>query len=113
MNPCMNAGGPGFGIASVTVTISAASAQPLLRTAIVLSSLSSTRSRTGVPTVAGTVESHYLPLTAEQYAGAMAQFEIESRYPPVTAERYAGVRRGPRSIDERRTVSPACRPLGE
>jgi transketolase len=49
----------------------------------------------GVPNVAGTVESHYLPLTAEQYAGAMAQFEMESRYPPVTAERYAGAMAGP------------------
>jgi transketolase len=29
----------------------------------------------GLPDVAGTVESHYLPLTAEQYAGAMAAFE--------------------------------------
>jgi transketolase len=29
----------------------------------------------GVPDVANTVESHYLPLTAEQYAGAMAEFE--------------------------------------
>jgi transketolase len=29
----------------------------------------------GVPDVADTVESHYLPLTAEQYAGAMAEFE--------------------------------------
>jgi transketolase len=29
----------------------------------------------GVSDVAGTVESHYLPLTAEQYAGAMAEFE--------------------------------------
>ena len=49
----------------------------------------------GVPDVAGTVESHYLPLTAEQYAGAMAQFEMESRYLPVTAERYAGAMAGP------------------
>jgi transketolase len=29
----------------------------------------------GLPDLADTVESHYLPLTAEQYAGAMAGFE--------------------------------------
>ncbi len=31
----------------------------------------------GVPEVADTVESHYLPLTPEQYAGAMAEFETD------------------------------------
>jgi transketolase len=49
----------------------------------------------GVPHVADTVESHYLPLTAEQYAGAMAQFEKESRYLPLTADEYAGAIAGP------------------
>lgn len=38
--------------------------------------LSTTKGR-GVPDVAGTVESHYLPLTAEQYAGAMAGLETD------------------------------------
>ena len=54
----------------------------------------------GVPHVAGTVESHYLPLTAEQYAGAMAQFEKESRTLPLMAEEYAGAMAGPGSINE-------------
>jgi hypothetical protein len=35
------------------------------------------------------MESHYLPLTAEQYAGAMAQLDKESRRPPLMAEQYA------------------------
>jgi transketolase len=43
----------------------------------------------GIPHFANTMESHYLPLTAEQHAGAMAQFEIESRHPPLRAEEYA------------------------
>ncbi len=44
----------------------------------------------GVPDVADTVESHYLPLTAKQYADAIAQFEIEGHYRPLTAEQFAG-----------------------
>ena len=53
----------------------------------------------GVPHFADAMESHYLPLTAEQYAGAMAQFETESRYLPLTAEEYAGAMAGP-EIDQ-------------
>src|SRR5579871_3347201 len=48
----------------------------------------------GVPHFANTMESHYLPLTAEQYAGAMAQFEIESRHSPARVEEYAGAMAG-------------------
>jgi hypothetical protein len=40
------------------------------------------------------MESHYLPLTAEQYAGAMAQFELESRSPAMTTEQYADATAG-------------------
>ena len=43
----------------------------------------------GIPHFANTMESHYLPLTAEQYAGAMAQLDKESRHPPVMAEQHA------------------------
>jgi transketolase len=43
----------------------------------------------GIPHFAGAMESHYLPLTAEQYAGAMAQLDKESRRPPLMAEQYA------------------------
>ena len=48
----------------------------------------------GVPHFAGAMESHYLPLTAEQYAGAMAQFEMESRSLPLTNDEYAGAMAG-------------------
>jgi transketolase len=44
----------------------------------------------GVPHFAGAMESHYLPLTAEQYAGAMAQLDMESRSLPLTTDEYAG-----------------------
>jgi transketolase len=43
----------------------------------------------GIPHFADTMESHYLPLTAEQYAGAIAQFEKEGRYTPLKAAQYA------------------------
>ena len=49
----------------------------------------------GVPHFADTMESHYLPLTAEQYAGAMAQFEMEDRSPALVTEDYAGAMAGP------------------
>jgi transketolase len=48
----------------------------------------------GVPHFAGAMESHYLPLTAEQYAGAMAQFDAESRSSPLTTEHFAGAMAG-------------------
>ncbi len=48
----------------------------------------------GVPDVADTVESHYLPLTAAQHAGAIAQFETEGHYRPLTAAQYAGAMAG-------------------